>query len=403
MFAALRWKLTFINIAVITVLFFLLAAGSYYYSQKEIAHRSENFAKRIIADMQAGRFQDRPPPREDGPGPRFFFVVLSPDGSILSKSSYQPLEPEQLNILVQQASQLAALQGNLTADEKDYPFFKAFVPAGTLLLFQDFTQEKNMLGIQLTALSIVGLACLAFSFVGSFFLAHKAMLPIQQAWQQQKNFLADASHELRTPLAVIQTNLEIVMGCKEETVASQQKWLTNIQEETSLMAKLVNDLLFLARADAKQQLLDCTSFDLHAAIFQAISPFEPLLTAKGIKLTSTIAPCSVNGDVGRIKQIIGILLDNALRHTPAGGAIAIGLTYDKTKVQLSVTDSGEGIPPEHLPRIFDRFYQVDTARNKGGAGLGLAIAKHIMECHNGSIMVESQPGTGTCFTIQMPA
>lgn len=403
MFAALRWKLTLINIAVITILFFLLAAGSYYYAQKEIVQRSQDFARRIIADMQAGRFQDRPPPREHTPGPRFFFVTLSQDGLISSKSIYQPLEPEQLNELVQQALHTPASQGTLTLDKKDYPFFKAPLPPGDMLLFQDFTVEKNMLSILLTALSVVGLTCLAISFLGSFFLAHRAMVPIQQAWQQQKSFLADASHELRTPLAVIQTNLEVVMDCPDETVASQQRWLTNIQEETALMARLVDDLLFLARADANQQQLDYQVFDFHVAIFQAISPFEPHLSAKGLKLSSTIVPCSYTGDVGRLKQILQILLDNAIRHTPAGGKIAIDLSCDTTKVTLSVSDTGEGIPADHLPKIFDRFHQVDMARNKGGAGLGLAIAKYIVECHNGSISVESQLGSGTRFTVQLPA
>lgn len=169
------------------------------------------------------------------------------------------------------------------------------------------------------------------------------------------------------------------------------------------MHKIVDSLLFLARADSNQQLLDKQLFSLNAALIRAVDPFEPLAAAKGITLevlAKTALSCY--GDEMRLKQVICILLDNAIRHTPRGGKISIQLSQLNQETVLTVTDSGEGIEAKHLDKIFDRFYQVDNSRSKGGSGLGLAIAKLIVESHNGYIQVHSSPGAGTTFIVHLP-
>jgi signal transduction histidine kinase len=343
-------------------------------------------------------FMERPP------GPNFFFLRISPDGAISSQSSYQPLNNDKRNELLTLVLKDNMTKGEIFLNKREYRYWKASMDNSpdTILLFQDFTQENHILYIQLMALALTGLICLLLSLFGSFLMARRATIPIQQAWQQQKDFLSDASQELRTPLTVIQTNLDIVLDSQEETVASQEKWLRNIQESSSDMAKLVDSLLFLARSDSKQQLLEQVSFSLTQALVETAATFEPLAKTKGLAL-DVFAPTDVItlGDKDRIKQVVCILLDNAIRHT-SSGKISLALKQVANNATLTVTDSGEGIGPEYIDKIFDRFYQVDKARSKGGAGLGLSIAKCIVENHKGTIQVASTPGFGTTFTIGLP-
>jgi signal transduction histidine kinase len=425
MFLNLRLKLTIINASVIFLLFLFLITGTYYFSHLQMITRSREIAHKILTGVQAGRIHDLPvsfrelegPPRRPElsgpleapgtikpPGPRFFFVKTSATGEIAFSSSDQPLPLEKLTELVAAATARDSSQGSIAIEDNDYPYLKTTdTNQETIIIFQDFSQENAMLRIQATAFVIAGIICVILSFCGSFFMANRAMQPIKKAWKQQQDFLSDASHELRTPLTVIQTNLDVVLDNQMETVASQTKWLQNIREESDQMAKLVNSLLFLARADSNQHMLDKQPFLLDHAVGLAVSPFEALAALKDIAIQLNMEhPVECYGDEARLKQVIGILLDNAIRHTPAGGTISIGLTRTENKTLLTVTDSGEGIGDTDLARIFDRFYQVDQSRSKGGAGLGLAIAKWIVEHHNGTIQVTSTPGVLTTFTIQLP-
>jgi len=427
-FQKLRLKLTLINALIILALFLVLAAGAYYFSQFNIDRRTVFLARNMMTDIQSGRLTDLPlrnpvfpVPRENPPGPpsgftpgppgpppwhTFFFVKTSPSGSITFQSSNQPLDANALSTLANTALQSQNPQGTLELGESDYFFVKAPLSdtPGTLILFHDLTPEQTMLRILLTALSVVGAACVLLSFGVSFFMANRAMIPIQTAWQQQKDFLSDASHELRTPLAVLQANLDMIQTSPDETVASQSKWLDNIQQVSVSMARLVDWLLFLARTDAQQPTLNKQIFSISSALMQTVAQFEAAATAKELSLETQTAniPAGAYGDEARIKQVISILLDNAIRHTPAGGKITAYLSQSDTRTYLTVTDTGEGIEKKHIAKIFNRFYQIDTSRNTGSSGLGLAIAKSIVEGHAGSITANSTPGAGTTFTVEFP-
>jgi len=259
------------------------------------------------------------------------------------------------------------------------------------------------------AMAIFAIAGALAAFGAAFFLASRLLSPLAAAWQQQTDFLADAVHALRAPLAVIRTNLDLVLASPAETVASQGKWLGYIREETAAMARLVSSLLFLARADSKPQALAKRPFSFYAALIEAVAPFEAAAAAGGLSLNVAAAAgedYTVCGDEARLKEVIGILLDNAIRHTPAGGGISLFLSRDGRQILLTVADTGEGIAPEHLATLFDRFFQPGRAgkpQASGGAGLGLAIARRIIESHGGSIVVASTPGTGTVFMLRLPA
>jgi len=242
-------------------------------------------------------------------------------------------------------------------------------------------------------------------FAGSWLLSKAAIRPIQAAWQKQLDFTADASHELRTPIAVIQTNLELVMDSRSETVGSQMKWLKNVEAENKRMARLVEDLLTLSRADTNQQTLEVEAFMFDEVISESLIPFEPIASKKRIALeVSTNNKISFHGDRKRIKQLIVVLVDNALYYTDGPGAVSVSLTRSEKALKLTVSDTGQGMEAEHLDKIFDRFYRVTKTRNlnQDGSGLGLSIAKWIVQEHGGTIEVESSPGCGTTFTVFLP-
>jgi signal transduction histidine kinase len=195
------------------------------------------------------------------------------------------------------------------------------------------------------------------------------------------------------------------MNRGNQTIDSQIKWLENIQAENKVMSKLVNDMLFLARADSEQDLLEKKEFQLHLALLEAYIPFEARAIQQGIHLKPFEGPVvDINGDEAKVKQLAAILIDNAIKHTPSGGSIQMTLCDKGHTVEIVVSDSGEGISNEHIHKIFNRFYRVDKARSRsdGSAGLGLSIAEHIVAEHRGEIKVESQVGVGTSFHIILP-
>ena len=239
-------------------------------------------------------------------------------------------------------------------------------------------------------------------FIGSWLLSKVTIRPIQGAWQKQLDFAADASHELRTPIAVIQTNLELVMDSPDETVESQMKWLENIKAENIRMAKLVEDLLTLSRADTNHPTLEKETFMLDEAVSEALVSFEPAASKKNISLEVRINnKIAFHGDKKRIKQLVVILVDNALKYTDASGTVTLSLTRREKGSELMVADTGHGMEAEHLDKIFDRFYRVTKTRNlnQDGSGLGLSIAAWIVREHGGTIQVSSKPGVGTTFTV----
>lgn len=228
---------------------------------------------------------------------------------------------------------------------------------------------------------------------------------LELAEQLRRNLLADVAHELRTPLTVVQGNLRAIL---DEVYPLDQSEMARLYEQTRLLSRLVNDLHELAQAEAKQLPLNREETDIARLVNTVSDTFRPSAEAKGISLDSEIAPNTptIQVDAARLTQVLQNLLANALRHTPEDGRITIQAEPAGDLLRLSVADTGEGISPEHLPHVFDRFYRTDHARtrDRGGAGLGLAIVRALVEAHGGSIKVTSagRPGQGSTFTILLP-
>ncbi len=235
------------------------------------------------------------------------------------------------------------------------------------------------------------------------------------AFRRQRQFTADASHELRTPLTVMKGDISVALN-RPRQADEYREVLSELEEEVDRLTRLVEDLLFLARADSHQPLLHTAPLDLADLIPAVVDQVRPLSDAKGLTVGLT-APASLPliGDQDKLYWLFLNLMDNAVKFTPPGGCITIRCesawhppvreahaTPDGagSTVVVSIADNGPGIPPEHLPHLFDRFYRVDGARSRaaGGTGLGLSIAREIAEAHGGGIEVESQVGQGSVFT-----
>jgi signal transduction histidine kinase len=326
------------------------------------------------------------------------------DGQILDVSPHPPISTSDAQGLIKKAVAEVNETGTISFKNIDYRYLKASKNYGYFLIFDDKTIDEQVLsGLVVNSLAIGGLSLILVFFV-SLFLANKALVPITRAWDKQKAFVADASHELRTPLAVINTNLELVLGNADETVGSQSKWLGAIQSEIQRMSKLVADLLFLARADSDEA-ISMSVFNLSDALNQAAVPFIPFAASKGIELVPKIEPdVFFYGNEGRLKQLIDILIDNAIKYTNAGDKVELKLHSGCSTIEITVSDTGEGIPGEHLGRIFERFYRIDKSRSReyGGTGLGLSIADRIVKEHKGIINVSSSAGKGAVFSITLP-
>ena len=230
---------------------------------------------------------------------------------------------------------------------------------------------------------------------------------LQRSDQLRRNMTADVAHELRTPLHVIQGNLE---GVLDGVYQPDEEHIEATLEETRMLARLIEDLQLLSQAEAGQLTLRMEEVSIAELLADIETSFSGQAEAKEVELRLEIdgdpAVLAVLGDVDRLDQVLGNLVNNALRHTPSGGHILLHAAGQDARVRIVVADTGEGIPAEDLPYIFERFWRGDTSRahtGGAGAGLGLAIARQLVEAHQGSIEASSTPPQGTRFTITLPA
>ncbi|WP_067622550.1 sensor histidine kinase [Alicyclobacillus acidiphilus] len=276
-------------------------------------------------------------------------------------------------------------------------------PSVVLLLYnraEDVAFLRNLLRM-IEIGTVIGAA---LSLLIGIYLAQRALIPIQNAWLRQQQFVADASHELRTPLAITQTQLDRLFRHPSRTIEEMSENLGNIQRETSRMRRLVADLLTLARTDSNQLQIQRQPTELHECLAATVESFRPFAETKDIHLDAALQAVTVQVDPERMTQLLTILLDNAMKFTDTGGRVDVSLEPVGHHVKLVVTDTGIGISPVDLPHVFNRFYQSDKARSGSGSGLGLAIAKWIVEAHQGKISIRSPVanGHGTAVEVTMP-
>lgn len=246
---------------------------------------------------------------------------------------------------------------------------------------------------------------LGFTGIAGWILAGYAMQPVRRSYEQLQRFTADASHELRAPVAAILSNAQVGLLAPPEDIEQPRQRLQNIVTQSKHMSALIANLLFLARHQGQLNPQDMVQTDIPRLLNALARRYQTLADEKGLEFHADIPIVSkkIYCDRDLLQQAIHNLLDNALKYTPAGGMVTLTLAIKPRRLEITVRDTGIGIPAGDLPHIFDRFYRVDKVRTRhGGFGLGLAISQQIIYAHKGKITVESETGKGTTFLVCLP-
>jgi len=277
--------------------------------------------------------------------------------------------------------------------------------AQTLYVGKDVTALYSGLRKATYAQVVLGFVAVLIASAIGYYMAGRALVPLKEAYDKQKQFAADASHELRTPLAVVMASADLLLADPSIKEPFLRQVLEDLKSEVKKMTNLVSDLLMVARSDNNALKVKIQRLDLTELLKQVIRTMTPIAEKKNIRLAGeNFTKAMINADEQRIKQLAIILVDNAIKYTPEGGAVLVRLEkVDNVRAVFAVMDSGIGIAPEDLDKVFERFYRVDKARSRemGGNGLGLAIAAEIVKLHEGKISVESKLGEGTKFTVEL--
>lgn len=325
----------------------------------------------------------------------FYTVAVSFGGEILDVKNEQPtvITDDELKILAQNVIKRGEDKGR----ENNLAFYKADKDGCTIVTFMDNTLlYENAWTVFRYTLIFGGASIVAFFFL-SVFLAKKIVNPLEESYRKQKQFISDAGHELKTPVSVVSANAELLFR-----EVGDNKWLQNIQYENERMGLLVGQLLDLARTENVTPRTE--HIDFSRLVAGEALPFESVAFEKGLSLSTNITPdIAVEGDNSQLKQIVSILLDNAIRHCEEKGEVYLSLTKEHSFARLSVINKGEEIPKEQRKQIFERFYRTDDARNGEDKhyGLGLAIAKAIVTSHKGNIEVLCYKGFVE-FRVKIP-
>jgi len=350
-----------------------------------------------------------------GPSSGTFAFVVPPSGQVIGPRGLELPSglPDTAAIAAARTTGAADIR---TVDVGGTTFRVLSLPvdrAGTqyvIQVVQDITAERQTLGTLVVVLAVGGLVAVLAAIGAGAINARRALVPIRDALRRQREFAADASHELRTPLTVVRASVDDLRRNEAKPVSEVGSALDDITAEVDHLTGLVDDLLLLARSDSGVVELAREPIDLGDVAAEAVGGLAGLAAGSNVHLALDPAPAEVMGDRSRLRQLVAILVDNAIRHGPAGGTVTVTVRLeggdgrggrDKEAV-LTVDDEGPGIAVEHRAQVFDRFWRAPGAP-LGGTGLGLAIAAWIVERHRGTIGIADRPGGGSRFTVRLPA
>ncbi|HEX7590589.1 MAG TPA: HAMP domain-containing sensor histidine kinase [Candidatus Limnocylindrales bacterium] len=353
-----------------------------------------------------------------GEGANIFYLFIAADGTVFPPygSATPPGLPDQASLKAALANPSGIDERSVTTPDGT-PWHVMSVPAydvathqriGTVQFAQNLSTETKLLNTLLWVLFGGGLAALLISLLAGYLYAGRALIPIresivrrQAALMRQREFAANASHELRTPLTVIGASVEDLKRNRKSKVEDVGEALGDIEAEVRHMTALVEDMLLLARTDSGVVEIERIPVDLGDIAAEAASMLATLGQDRGVKVVLDPLPAQLSGDPLRLRQLVTILADNAIRHSPAGSTVEIRVRPAENAAVLQVDDNGHGIRPEDLPRLFERFWRADDAP-AGGTGLGLAIAKWIVDQHGGRIGALNRPDGGASFRVWLP-
>lgn len=400
MFKKLKIKFVLINMSLLTAVFIGIFGAIYlstaYSMEKDM--RMQLWSNIMIAPQQ------KPTPKND----RMDMTIkidLDNTNEIVSISSKMNTDDLDINNIVTNIVNNDEDMDTIKINGESFGYLKQDIGNGKRIVLISKSFQQNMLWNLLKIFISVGSLSLVLLFFISIYFTNKAIKPLEETFKKQKQFIADASHELRTPLTIINTNVSLLRENEMETIYSQRKWINYIESQADRMSTLINEMLSLANLDANKKKEEKVNINLSKMVSDSLLIFEVVIFEKGLILEEDLANnIFIKGEQNQIKKLISILMDNAIKYTNNNGKITVSLINERNKAKLIVRNTGEGIKKEHLEKIFERFYRVDDSRDRGtgGYGLGLSIAKAIVDDHKGKIHAESIINNETSFIIELP-
>lgn len=396
MFDKLKLRLITINMALLTTVFIAIFGIIF-------AMTSSNINREVYGNLDALLHNSKRPI----PHSLNIVVELSSDGTIKKQfKSYEvSTNNDTLQSVVNKILKDDKEYGKVNISSSTYSYLKDNGPFGVKIAFMERSQCDNMLFQLLKTFIIIGFISLIVLLLISIYLTNKSIIPIKETFEKQKQFIADASHELKTPLAIIKTNTSLILSQPNDSIKNQSKWINYINSQTDRMSELISEMLSLAKMDTSNNQLPLTPINMSKVVESMLLMFDAIIFENNINLENNISKdLFVNGDKESLKKLFSIIMDNAIKHTDKNGTISVSLFTDKNKVKMIIRNTGDGISSEHLERIFERFYRVDSSRDRetGGYGLGLSIANSIVKQHKGKIYAKSNVGEYTSFIVEIP-
>lgn len=396
MLKRLRIKFVAVIMVIVTAMLCLVFGMVYFFTKSNMEAESVNMMQAVAANpVQPGR-PDLPAGEVRLP---YFVLQIGRNGELLTAGGgYYDLSDEDF---LRTLTDAVFAKGGQTGILEEYGlrFCAVATPLGQSLVFADMSNEVSTLSSLMKTCIFIGVLCFIAFFGVSILLAFWMVRPVDKAWKQQRQFVADASHELKTPLTVIISNAELLQ-LPEYDEESKACFSDRILTMSRQMRSMVERLLELARADNEQKQIVHTRLNLSELVEYAALPFEPIFFEKNLELVTQLqSDLFVEGDSQQLQQVVDILLDNAQKYAPASGRVELTLRRaERHRCLLSVSNACEAMEKEELQNLFKRFYRMDKARSRDGSfGLGLPIAEGIVTQHHGHIWAEWKDGCITFF------
>ena len=396
MFDKLKLKLIAINMAMLITVFIAIFGSIFLITSNNISREIDENLYALIYGSK------RPIPHTVN-----IVVEIGSNGRIKAQfGNYESIMTnDNLQEVVSNILKSNKLSGKVKIADSNYSYLIGIGIFGTKIAFIETSQYDTVLFQLVKSLVGIGLVSLIGLLFISIYLTNKSIIPIKEAFEKQKQFIADASHELKTPLAIIKTNTSLVLSHPEDTIKNQTKWINYINSQADRMSELISEMLSLAKMDVAENKLTLVPINMSKIIESMILMFDAVIYENNINLETNISKdLHINGDKESLKKLFSIIMDNAIKYTDKNGSITVSLFSDKNKVKMIIRNTGEGIAPEDLERVFERFYRVDKSRDRetGGYGLGLSIASSIVKEHKGKIYARSKVGSFTSFIVEIP-
>ena len=420
---ALRWRIAVWYVAVFTVILAFFGIGIYGVVTREIDRGLNRSLERTVDIRTRWVLERTLPPnlafRDNDSLPLERQVVvfsakrLKGCQNCRSFWSIEAIQPKQTPVYVRQFA-LNVLNDSTPTQRVHLPdghkvllYGKSIVATSgrryVTVAAADIVELEKSYPSTVQGFAAAGIIALLLVGIGGAVLAREATRPIESAFDQMRRFMGDAAHELKTPIAVLRARTDVALQ-RERTANEYEEILHATSKEAERLGNLVENMLLLARIDAGQWPVQKARVFLDDLLADAAKSAEALGESKNVTVRlEANEKIIVNGDPTLLRQLFMILLDNAIKFTPEGGSVAIKTGKKGRWARVDVVDTGVGIPANAVPHVFERFFRADPARSRGGAGLGLSIARWIVDVHRGRVSVNSVEGTGTSMSVELPA